>query len=119
MPTDDSFTFRETSPGDEVHNQVYLYYSNERHGPYSMVMVALLRTDGTIPKETLYWRQGMTEPRPLVELADVIAASLPRPHHYAFAYKWLPMLVFASPMSLAVRHSTTHQIQANWGLAGK
>lgn len=111
--------FREPTSEDEPLEQVYLIYGNEQHGPYSLAMVSILRDNGTLPKDTLYWKQGLTGARPLPELADEIAAALPRPHHYTFAYHWLPTLVFAREFSHVIRHSTTHELLAAWKLAGE
>ena len=42
-----------------------------------------------------------------------------RPHHYRFAYRWMPMLVFSSPMSAAVCRSTKQQLLQSWAIAGQ
>src|SRR5437868_9255626 len=113
------------APGDRSQNtsespsEIHLIYENQQHGPYSLAMVSLLQAKGSLPKDTLYWREGMAGARSFAELADEITASSPRPHHYGFAYRWMPMLVFDSPLSRAVCRSTKEQLLKSWALAGQ
>lgn len=119
MTSDDSFTFRQPASDDEPKDEIYLIYAQQQHGPYSLGMVSLLQAKGTLPKDALYWREGMAGARALADLADEITASSPRPHHYRFAYRWMPMLVFGSPLSREACHSTKQQLLQSWTIAGQ
>ena len=113
------------APGDRSHHapeppkEVYLVYDNQQHGPYTMDTLFVLQGQGAIPKDALYWRQGIAGARPFSELLDEIKVFHPRQHHYKFAYDWMPTWVFGSEFSHSVCRSTKQQLLQSWAIAGK
>jgi GYF domain 2 len=47
---------------------VYVFYSEQQQGPFSVAVLRRMRLENSIPQNALYWTEGLPEWRPLSEL---------------------------------------------------
>src|SRR5436190_20078298 len=66
--------------------QIYLIYDNKQHGPFRVLDVCVLIRAQKIPRDALYWMDGMRGARTIADFDDEVEVTLPRNHHYHFAY---------------------------------
>jgi len=72
----------QTPPPPPVQNiQYFVLINNQQNGPYSIDSIRLLINQGQISKETLVWKEGMTEWRNIIEQNDLksLFISVPPP----------------------------------------
>ena len=85
-----------STPEDQKDEEIYIIEGSQRDGPFSMKQVCILIRGKKIARDALYWKQGMTNARPISELDDEVTILTPRNHHYHFAYTALPEMLFTS-----------------------
>lgn len=56
---------------------IYLFYNNQREGPYSLDQIVELNRNGQCRISDLAWHEGLTEWKPIQDIADVMDAILP------------------------------------------
>lgn len=47
---------------------IFLHYSDQQRGPFSLDSVRKMRSDGTVPDDAFFWRDGLTDWLPISQL---------------------------------------------------
>jgi hypothetical protein len=120
-PSDDSFDFRKTSDKPPPEADYYVFADGKEQGPFALAGLCPLIRARIFPRSAQYRIDGISDWAPISELDDEVTVSMPRQHHYGFAYFVLPSLIFSDSgmIKLLTSSSAQTKLTAAWELAGK
>ena len=122
IPLDDSFQFRkssDTSQNDDA--EFYILIDGKQQGPFTPTGLCMLIRAGKFPRSAHYRIDGVSNWAPISGLDDEVETRLPRPHHYAFAYRVLPSVIFGPPSIIKsfTQRSSLQKLTDSWRAVGE